>query len=547
MKDALKLTYLFFAAGLLFSAPQAQTINLTGTVRDSATQNGIAGATVALALQQLSAVTDSSGAYTLTNQNPVLFNPAQSELLARPLLKRTNLLFGVKNIGDRVRIDLYDLSGKHVATPVDAALDRGNYQVCPFAAKTLGSQVYIVKLQNGAQTAAFRMSALNTMAAVGAGMLRKISSGQATHRLAKTASVNDTLLVSAPGYAVAHLPVSSYTGTNDFLLAAGSGHAGSIMIENGSYQGCQSPMVVTVVDTDLVAATVPIRVRSTTDPAGFMLSLKRVPGSAGIYSDSVFFSIVNTDSVARRIKVLDQDMVIVSYAEASPVRIDSSLTTWTGTTGIIGPGASQYFGLRAKMYINLFDGDITDSTAIVTVKSPKDTVGISLTLRALPGSPGSFSRALGFSLSASIQDSALAVDGRDSLGQLITMIYHDATPQATMFGSICTWIPAIGTLLLDSTAYHGATGRMGITLIDDDILDSVAVVTVKSKKDATGIRDTLKADPQVAGRFTGHAGFSTTSSAAGVIAVSDGDSVTVIYQDDTPTKSVVTQASWNAN
>jgi hypothetical protein len=546
MRGALKLTRVFFLAlgGIVLSAPQAQTIDLTGTVKDSVTGNGIAGATVGLSQQLLSAVTDAAGAYTLTNQNPVLRGIGRNDVLSTPVFKHNNLVFGTTG-NQRVRIDLYNLSGRHVSSLVDAMLDKGNYQISPFS-RNLGSQMYVVRLHIGAQTVSFRVPGFSSSVSP-KGLLRIDRDAKAGRGIAKSAVVSDTLVVSAPGYAIARMPIASYTGANDFLLVAGSGHMGSIMIENGSYQGCQSPMLVTVTDSDLVGATVLVRVKSTTDPAGIAVPLKRVLGAAGTYSDSVFFSIVKSDSATRRIKVLDQDVVIASYAEASPARQDSSTTGWSGTTGQIGPGASQYFGLRSKMQINLFDGDISDSTAVVIVKSPKDTVGISLTLRALPGNPGSFTRALGFTLSASIQDSVLAVDGRDSMGQLITMIYHDVTPQATLYGSICTWIPAIGTLILDSTAYHGTTGKMGISLIDDDILDSFAVVTVKSKKDATGIKDTLKADPSLAGWFTGQTGFSTTTSAAGVIAVSAGDTVTVIYQDETPIKSVTGQASWNVN
>jgi hypothetical protein len=546
MRGALKLTRVFFLAlgGIVLSAPYAQTIDLTGMVKDSVTGNGIAGATVGLSQQLLSAVTDAAGAYTLTSQNPVLRGIGRSEVLNTPALKHNNLVFSATGT-QRVRIDLYNLSGRHVSSLVDAILDKGNYQICPFS-RNQGSQIYVVKLHIGAQTFSFKLPGLSSLASP-KGLLRIDRNAGTARGFAKSAVVSDTLVVSAPGYAIAHMPITSYTGANDFLLVAGNGHAGSIMIENGSYQGCQSPMLVTVTDSDLVGAAVLVRVKSTTDPTGIAIPLKRVIGAAGTYSDSVFFSIVKSDSAARRLKVLDQDMVIASYAEASPARQDSSTTVWSGTTGQIGPGASQYFGLRAKIQINLFDGDISDSTAEVIVKSPKDTAGIFLTLRALPGNPGSFTRALGVTLSASIQDSVLAVDGRDSMGQLITMIYHDVTPQATLYGSICTWIPAIGTLILDSTAYHGTTGKMGISLIDDDILDSFAVVTVKSKKDATGIKDTLKADPAQAGWFTGQAGFSTITSAAGVIAVSAGDTVTVIYQDETPIKSVVGQASWNVN
>jgi hypothetical protein len=548
MKGAFILTRMCFTAGLLFSASQAQTINLTGTVRDSSTLSGIRNAVVKVVGLNDSTVTDTNGAYTITNSAARLPGPAGARLVAAPYLSRNALCFGVQDDATLVRIDLFDFSGRHVASLVDKTLLKGNYRIVPYS-PSLSSQVYFVRIKTGSTATILKLPCLGRPHPSSEGALIKINDGNAGNSLAKNLAANDTITVYASGYLIARKPVTSYTGANDFSLVW-SGAGGSILFDNASYQGCQYPAYLSVTDSSIYGPSLIVRVRSTTNPTGFSLSLKPVAGVAGTYADSLYFSISKSDSTKGILRVQDMDSVIASYdhgAPSHPASLRTTATVWSGTAGQIGPGASQYFGLRAKMQINLFDGDLTDSTAVITVKSPKDTVGISLTLRALPGNPGSFTRALGFSLTASIPDSVLAVDGRDSMGQLITMIYHDATPQATLYGSICTWIPEIGTLFLDSTAYHGTTDKMGITLIDDDILDSFAVVTVKSKKDATGIRDTLKADPQLVGHFEGQIGFSTTTSAARVIAVSNGDSVTVTYQDDTPIKSVITQASWNAN
>lgn len=540
-------TFLASAAAGIFLSVAAQTINLTGTVKDSGTQKGIGGATVALAVQKISVLTDSSGSYTLSNQSSVRPGSAKNDVLISPVMQHSNLFFGVTANGERVRIDLYSLSGRHVAAILDARLDQGNYQIDP-GQSISGSQIYVVKIQTGLQTATFRMPCLNSTGK-GRELLKKSSAGPASGAAAKKVLVSDTLLVSAPGYAVARSAITSYTGAKDFSLVW-SGTGGSIMFENASYQGCQYPAYLSVLDSSVHGTSLNAHVRSTTNPAGFTFSLKQVSGMVGTYADSLYFSIAKSDSTKHILRVADMDSVVASYdhgALSHPGSLRTTSTVWSGTTGQIGPGASQYFGLRAKMHVNLFDGDITDSVAFVTIKSPKDTVGITLKLKALPGNPGSFNGALGFSLTSSIQDSIIAVDGRDSLGQLITMIYHDAAPPATLYGSICTWIPAVGTLLLDSTAYHGTAGKMGITLIDDDILDSIAIVTVKSKHDATGIKDTLKANPDITGQFLGSIGFSMTASAARVIAVSGSDSVAVTYQDDTPTKTITSKASWNAN
>jgi hypothetical protein len=306
-------------------------------------------------------------------------------------------------------------------------------------------------------------------------------------------------------------------------------------------------MLVTVIDSDLVGAVVIVRVKSTTDPIGIALPLKRVMGATGTYSDSVFFSIINSDSSARRIKVLDKDMVIASYAEASPARQDSSTTAWSGTTGQIGPGASIYRGLTDKMVINLYDPDLTAPGQTIHVTSTKDPVGIDLVLNAVNGSPGFFSSELGFSFAASVAGSVLAVDGSSPDGDPLTMTYNDVSPVATLHGSICTWWPVTGSITLDSTDYHGTTSRMTIVLVDGDIIDSSAVVSIKSEKDVVGIRDTLKMDAGTPGQFRGQVSFSTVASAPRVIAVQANDTVSVTYQDDTPVQTITQEALWNSH
>ena len=88
---------------------------------------------------------------------------------------------------------------------------------------------------------------------------------------------------------------------------------------------------------------------------------------------------------------------------------------------------------------------------------------------------------------------------------------------------------------------------MNVTLYDDDIGANTAVVTVKSKKDPTGIIDTLKYSGSGARIFSADVGFSTTASnaATGVIRVQAGDSVAVTYVDTAPDTIIVQKAGWN--
>ena len=187
---------------------------------------------------------------------------------------------------------------------------------------------------------------------------------------------------------------------------------------------------------------------------------------------------------------------------------------------------------------------------VVTIKSPADTIGIPLTLPRVVGSWGTYSGLLGVTTGpSSAANRTIKVTGKDYFGgELITISYQDKTPMHLQLGSICTWRPVIGSIFLDSTAYHGTASKMNVTLYDDDIGANTAVVTVKSKKDPTGFIDTLKYISGSGRVFSGDIGFSTTASnpATGVIAVQAGDSVAVTYIDTAPDSVVVQKAAWSA-
>jgi hypothetical protein len=542
MKRVSILAGMVLAIGFAISAQSQSTVGLTGTVKDSVSQHSIAGAKVKLALSLDSTVTDSSGAYLLTDQNSVLPGQIKNSLFKTPLFNHGTLYFGVANTGERVRIDLYSLSGRHVASLVDAGLDQGNYQINPFI-QNLGSQIYLVRFQNGSQTVTFREPWLNSRSAASDHALRMIGSNKVLPGLAKSKSVQDTLIVSAAGYATARTMITSFTGTNDFLLV-GASHTGSIFFDNGSYQGCQYPIVITVVDTDLTDASVMVKVTSTTDQQGFMMPLQSVAGQVGTYADSLFININNSDSVKHVIKVLDRDIVSAYYADANPAVLDSTWVMWNGTVGTVDPGASQYFGLVNKLSINAYDPDITDSTLTVLVTSDKDKTGINAKLHPIKFSPGGFTGKVRFTFGPSQGDSVLSVMG--TVDDHITLTYHDLTPPADIKGSICTWIPSLASIFLDSAGYHGTSDKMSISFSDDDILDSTVIVNVKSKKDATGISDTLKVSTGYSRTFTGQVGFTTGISAPGFIAVSGSDSVSVSYQDDSPIQLVKAAAAWSS-
>jgi|GEM_PF-1454621 hypothetical protein len=519
-------------AGYAFS----QTVDITGTVQDSSSAKGIAGASVIIKGLALSTLTNANGGYSFAG-SAARFNDSRGQLYNdAPVFKNNVLFFGVGSNDERVRIDIFDLAGRLIAKVLDDKLCAGQYRINPFTSPR-AELVYVVRLTIGPRVTMLRIPLAVRGRAASANARLATGNG-----LEKTAGVIDTLEVSAAGYAVVRRAVESYTGVQDFFLLKSGGHRGALSFENGSYQSCVIPLVITVVDSDLVAETLPIKVQSSSDQSGITVLLKKVAGLSGTYSDSVFFSVATSDSARRLIRVRDGDTVAALYADAAPLALYVETTVWTGLPGDVQPKGSPISGVIHGLGMTLWDSDITDSVVTISVWSKKDTVGIHASLARVALSSGDYIGYIGLTLRQSRGDSVLAVGpGSDT----IFMKYHDVTPEADIMGTGCIWQPMLANMFLDSAQYHGAASRMTINLTDDDVEDGTVVVRIKSATDPAGITDTLKAAGGINRYFDGSVGFAVGASAPGRIAVADGDSVWVSYQEETPARLVTQSAVWS--
>lgn len=459
------------------------------------------------------------------------------------MIRNGSVLFNIANKEEQVTIDIFDLSGRLTAKVLDKKLDRGRYRINPLPASQAG-RMYLVRIKIGPQTTVLKVPYATAKAASCARVIKSIEDGCNIQKVTdKSAPAIDTLEVSAAGYASVKKAISSYAGVNDFLMTPAGGHRGSISFENGSYQSCLVPLVITVVDSDLTAATIPVQVKSTTDTHGITIPLKKNPDLAGTYSDSAFFSIVKSDSARRFIRVRDGDTVTATYTDDSPAGLCLERTVWNGLPGNVQPKGSPIFGVIHGLGITLWDSDIMDSAVTIAVWSKKDTVGLRVSLAKVALSSGDYIGKIGLSLKRSRGDSVLAVGpGSDT----IFMRYHDLTPEADIMGNGCLWQPMSANMFLDSAQYHGTASVMTINLTDDDIEDSTVVVTIKSATDAAGITDTLKAAGGMNRYFGGRVGFTSGASAPGRISVADGDSIWVSYQEETPVRLVTQGAVWSS-
>ena len=303
-----------------------------------------------------------------------------------------------------------------------------------------------------------------------------------------------------------------------------NGAKGTITLDKAAYSSITAPITITVTDLDMAAPELDVDIITTTyNSQKTSVILKAVAGSYGTYRGQVYFT-AGLSAGNDTIRVKDGDVVTVTYNDDVPPGISAAVTaTWHGVAGKVAANPAAYTGLTSKMTITVQDSDVVDPSVTVKVKSQKDTAGISVVLNPVAGSAGAYSGQVGFSLNASTAGSVIAVQNNDQ----ITISYNDIAPAAVRTGT-ATWSGALDTLTVDSASYHGTTSKMAITLKDQNIADTMAVVNVKSKKDTAGISITLKGQNY---SFSGQVGFSSGASTASAIAVKDSDTVTVSIVD----------------
>jgi beta-glucosidase len=211
-KNAPKLFGAF--VGMVFLV-QAQTINITGTVKDAGGA-GIQAATVSLILAKKTATTEASGAYSITGTftNSVK-GAAKGLIIGRPAIVDNMLYFGVAAASENVGVEVFDLTGRRVCRLLDKNVSRGNYRLAVFHPR-LSSQLYFVRVQGDGRSAVLKLSATGGAPKSAAGLCR-IDNGS-TPALVKSAAAVDTLVASAPSYKVASLAIDNYVGTYNFTL-----------------------------------------------------------------------------------------------------------------------------------------------------------------------------------------------------------------------------------------------------------------------------------------------------------------------------------------
>jgi formylglycine-generating enzyme required for sulfatase activity len=200
----------------------AATVNLTGTVTDSATHTAIAGAIVRLAKSSnLIDTTDASGAYTLAGVATAVAAPfSHTKEVSGPFLRGNTLFFNID--GDKVhaQIGLYNLLGACITKLLDKQLDRGDYHVS-LPTSLLTSGLYIVKIQvNSQSTGLLPVSCVNGRIFSSALVQMNGTIASPATSLGKASALIDAIIVSAAGHKPANKTITGYEGGNNFALPA---------------------------------------------------------------------------------------------------------------------------------------------------------------------------------------------------------------------------------------------------------------------------------------------------------------------------------------
>lgn len=181
----------------------AQTINLFGKVTNVA-DKPIAGATVELIGQNLSATTDSDGSYIIasTNIEPMPQLSPQKKILS---LDKGSIGLSLPE-PSMVKIEFFDLKGKMIGKEPAQFISAGFYNF-NILENIRVSKLFIVRVTVDQEEVTFRYLPLNSgKFTVG----RNDHSCAAGRKLAKIAAIDDTLKITANGYTIKKMAITSY-------------------------------------------------------------------------------------------------------------------------------------------------------------------------------------------------------------------------------------------------------------------------------------------------------------------------------------------------
>lgn len=239
---------------------------------------------------------------------------------------------------------------------------------------------------------------------------------------------------------------------------------GTISFDSAEYFPLNATAVITLADGDLDTTSNPdttnVTVRSTSDGTGFSMTLKETGKNTGIFTSQaqgMNLGVTNgaSDGTNKLIKVAAGDMIMVSYADASPSGTRTTTALWNPpVAGTVSLDAVTYVGYTALATMTVSDPNLntdigTKQTIVVQVSSTTDPFGIARTLTETGNNTGVFTaNNLGFNSGASSGNNIQVSDG-----DTVTVRYFDASPAGVRTETAVWYANATGVVSLDASSY----------------------------------------------------------------------------------------------
>jgi hypothetical protein len=200
----------------LATALFAQTDTLKGKVKDAKTGAFVADAKVWLAEQpKCSTTTDAMGNFILRGIDGTVGvrTMANGHVAIEPTLNKSMLYFSAEQANELAKVDIFSVSGRHVASVLNQRIAQGTYGVNPYVAG-LSSEIYLLRAQIGAKTTTLKMPVLSRENSASRNALRQLTSDEVSGFMAKTYLRRDTILTSKAGYKVGKKVITAYNQIN---------------------------------------------------------------------------------------------------------------------------------------------------------------------------------------------------------------------------------------------------------------------------------------------------------------------------------------------
>ena len=192
--------------------------SMSGTVLNSS-GNLVDGATVRLAIADVSVTTSGSGTWSMAFSS--ITQKAKSNPSVRPQLKGNILQFSVLSHSDNVYIKIYDLQGRILTSNAKENLAPGTYQV-KINHPNLNGKMCLLKVDIGSQSFTRKLPLINTndTNAYSLSLGNFTQSDILSNTWSRNSTVADTIVVTKSGYQEGRKAIAAYSGTHVIIISA---------------------------------------------------------------------------------------------------------------------------------------------------------------------------------------------------------------------------------------------------------------------------------------------------------------------------------------